>query len=100
MHSRILVLNDSEYDVDNVFEQMSSYGNGVDYVTESELNKPYMLQLETDSIDEVREYLDDIDDTILVEKSIADEIGNYNCMIRIKNGEVKEVFDGLDLMEV
>ena len=36
MHSRILVLNDSNYDVDNVFEEMQSYGNGVDYVTESE----------------------------------------------------------------
>lgn len=70
------------------------------YVTESELNKPYMLQLETDNIDEVIEYLDDIDDAVLVEESIADEIGNYNFMIRIKNGEVKEVFDGLDLMEV
>lgn len=70
------------------------------YVTESELNKPYMLQLETDSIDEVREFLDDIDDTVLTEESIADEIGNYNLMIRIENGEVKEVFDGLDLMEV
>lgn len=70
------------------------------YVTESELNKPYILQFETDDADEVLEYLDEIDDTVLVEKSIADEIGNYNLMIRIKNGEVKEVFDGLDLMEV
>ena len=66
------------------------------YVTESELNKPYMLQLETDNVNEVHEYLDEIDDTILVEESIADEIENYN----LKNGEVKEVFDGLDLMEV
>ena len=39
MHSRILVLNDSNYDVDEVFEEMSSYGNGVDYVCESE--SPY-----------------------------------------------------------
>lgn len=70
------------------------------YVTESELNKPYMLQLETNNVNEVREYLDEIDDAVLVEESIADEIGNYNFMIRIKNGEVKEVFDGLDLMEV
>lgn len=36
MHSRILVLNDSDYDCDKIFEEMSSYGNGVDYVTESE----------------------------------------------------------------
>lgn len=57
------------------------------YVTECELNKPYMLQLETDSIDEVREYLDDIDDAVLTEESIADEIGNYNFMIRIENGK-------------
>lgn len=35
MHSRILVLNDSEYDCDSVFEEMSTYGNGVDYVQES-----------------------------------------------------------------
>lgn len=35
MHSRILVLNDSNYDVDKVFEEMQSYGNGVDYVNES-----------------------------------------------------------------
>ena len=70
------------------------------YVTESELNKPYMLQLETDSVDEACEYLDEIDDTILIEESIADEIGNYNFMIRIENGEVKEVFNEPDLMEV
>lgn len=70
------------------------------YVTETELNKPYVLQLETDSIDEVREYLEDIDDAVLTEESIADEIGNYNFMIRIKNGEVKEVFNESDLMEV
>jgi len=70
------------------------------YVTESELNKPYVLQLETDSVDEVREYLDEIDDAVLTEESIADEIGNYNFMIRIKNGEVKEVLNEPDLMEV
>ena len=61
------------------------------YVTESELNKPYVLQLETDSIDEVREYLDEIDDAVLTEESIADEIGNYNYMIRIENGKVELV---------
>ena len=61
------------------------------YVTESELNKPYVLQLETDSIDEVREYLDEIDDAVLTEESIADEIGNYNFMIRIENGKVELV---------
>lgn len=57
------------------------------YVTESELSEPYVLQLETDSIDEVREYLDDIDDAVLTEESIADEIGNYNFMIQIENGK-------------
>ena len=61
------------------------------YVTESELNKPYMLQFESDSIDDVREYLDDIDDAVLTEESIADEIGNYNFMIRIENGKVELV---------
>lgn len=39
MHSRILVLDEQIPDVDRVFEEMSSYGNGVDYVTESE--SPY-----------------------------------------------------------
>ena len=61
------------------------------YVTESELSEPHVLQLETDSIDEVREYLDDIDDAVLTEESIADEIGNYNFMIRIENGKVELV---------
>lgn len=61
------------------------------YVTETELDKPYVLQLETDSIDEVREFLDDIDDAVLTEESIADEIGNYNFMIRIKNGKIELV---------
>lgn len=37
MHSRILVLdNDPELDLDSVFEEMLSYGNGVDYVCDSE----------------------------------------------------------------
>lgn len=31
-HSRILVLDNSEYDCDKIFEEMQSYGNGVDYV--------------------------------------------------------------------
>lgn len=35
-HSRIVVLDNSEYDLDEVFESMRSYGNGVDYVTESD----------------------------------------------------------------
>lgn len=36
MHSRILVLDKEMPDVDRVFEEMSSYGNGVDYVQESQ----------------------------------------------------------------
>ena len=35
-HSRIVVLNNSRYDTDDIFERMQSYGNGVDYVTESD----------------------------------------------------------------
>lgn len=35
-HSRIVVLDNSGYDLDDVFESMQSYGNGVDYVTESD----------------------------------------------------------------
>lgn len=35
-HSRIVILDNSEYDLDDVFELMQSYGNGVDYVTESD----------------------------------------------------------------
>lgn len=31
-HSRILVLNNSNYDCDQIFDEMQSYGNGVDYV--------------------------------------------------------------------
>lgn len=34
-HSRILVLNNSNYDCDQIFEEMQSYGNGVDYVDDS-----------------------------------------------------------------
>lgn len=36
-HSRILVLDDSdEVDCDDILETMQSYGNGADYVTESD----------------------------------------------------------------
>lgn len=34
-HSRILVLNNSNYDYDKIFEEMQSYGNGVDYVDDN-----------------------------------------------------------------
>ena len=34
-HSRILVIDNSEYDVDEMFEEMQSYGNGVDYIDDS-----------------------------------------------------------------
>lgn len=34
-HSRILVLDNSNYDCDQIFEEMQSYGNGVDYVDDS-----------------------------------------------------------------
>lgn len=34
-HSRILVLNNSEFDVDAMFEEMQSYGNCVDYIDDS-----------------------------------------------------------------
>lgn len=37
-HSRILVLDNNRYkiDCDDIFELMQTYGNGVDYVTESD----------------------------------------------------------------
>lgn len=35
MHSRILVLDNSDYDCDELFEEMQSYGNGVDYIDDS-----------------------------------------------------------------
>lgn len=57
------------------------------YVTESELDKPYVLQYEFDDPDEVLGYLAEIDDTILVEDSIADEVCNYNFRIEVKNGK-------------
>lgn len=34
-HSRILVLNNAEFDVDEMFEEMQSYGNDVDYIDDS-----------------------------------------------------------------
>ena len=34
-HSRILVLDNSNYNCDQIFEEMQSYGNGVDYVDDS-----------------------------------------------------------------
>lgn len=34
-HSRILVLNNSDYDCEQIFEEMQSYGNGVDYIDDS-----------------------------------------------------------------
>lgn len=34
-HSRILVLNNSDYDVDSMLEEMRSYGNGVDYIDDN-----------------------------------------------------------------
>jgi hypothetical protein len=34
-HSRILVIDNSEYDVDEMFEEMQSYGNGVDYIDDT-----------------------------------------------------------------
>lgn len=33
-HSRIAVLDDSNYDLDSLYEEMRTYGNGVDYVSE------------------------------------------------------------------
>lgn len=57
------------------------------YVTESELDKPYELQYEFDDPDEVLGYLADMDDTILVEDSIADEVCNYNFRVEVKNGK-------------
>lgn len=66
------------------------------YVTESELDKPYMLQFESDDADEVLDYLEDIDDTVLVEDSIADEIPNYNFRFEIKNGNIELVEENED----
>lgn len=57
------------------------------YVTESELDKPYELQYEFDDPDEVLGYLADMDDTILVEDSIADEVCNYSFRVEVKNGK-------------
>lgn len=41
MHSRILVLDEGRIDLDSVFEEMETYGNGVDYVTHSETKYEY-----------------------------------------------------------
>lgn len=61
------------------------------YVSQSELSKPRVLQFESDDADKVLDYLEDIDDTVLVEDSIADEIPNYNFRFEIKNGNVELV---------
>lgn len=61
------------------------------YVSQSELDKPYMLQFESDDADKVLDYLKDIDDTVLVEDSIADEIPNYNFRFEIKNENIELV---------
>lgn len=34
-HSRILVIDNSEYDLEDMFEEMRSYGNGVDYINDT-----------------------------------------------------------------
>ena len=34
-HSRILVLDNSNYNCDQIFEEMQSYGNGANYVDDS-----------------------------------------------------------------
>lgn len=36
MHSRIMVLSENRVFTDSIFEEMETYGNGVDYVTHSE----------------------------------------------------------------
>jgi hypothetical protein len=61
------------------------------YVSQSELSKPRVLQFESDDADKVLDYLEDIDDTVLVEDSIADEIPNYNFRFEIKNGNIELV---------
>lgn len=57
------------------------------YVSETPLRKPRMLQFETDNPEEVLDYLKDIEETILVEDSIADDIPNYNFRFKINKSE-------------
>lgn len=59
------------------------------YVSETPLSEPRMFQFETDNPDEILDYLEDIDDTILVEDSISDEICNYNFRFEVIEGDLK-----------
>ena len=61
------------------------------YVSQTPLDKPYILLVESDDSNVVLCYLEDIDDTILVEDSIADEVPNYNFRFEIKNGNIELV---------
>lgn len=56
------------------------------YVTESELDKPYMFQFETDDEKEIFDYLDDVDDTILVEDLLGWEDYGYQ-QVTVNNGK-------------
>lgn len=63
------------------------------YVSKTPLHEPRMLQFETDSQEEVLDYLKDIEETILVEDSIADDIPNYNFRFKIDECENVELVD-------
>ena len=75
MHSRILVLDkDAELNLDSMFEEMLSYGNGVDYVQDS-----------PESFDEDYEWFFNFVEDMGFEKvgkgfKIADESKFWDCM--------------------
>lgn len=62
------------------------------YVTNKNLEKPFMLQLETQDVTEVTEYLNNIDGHILVDIDVYDGC-NCNAVFKIVNGKPEVIED-------
>lgn len=62
------------------------------YVTNKNLEKPFMLQLETQDIAEVNEYLNNIDDHILFDIDVYDGC-DCNDVFKVVNGKPEVIED-------
>lgn len=62
------------------------------YVTNKNLEKPFMLQLETQDVTEVTEYLNNIDGHILVDIDVYDGC-NCNAVFKVVNGKPEVIED-------
>ena len=62
------------------------------YVTDKNLEKPFTLQLETQDITEVNEYLNNIDDHILVDIDVYDGC-DCNAVFKVVNGKPEVIED-------